>query len=516
MTRFNRFRDRLNQAVNTANTVREVVSDIRTTQTSTTSPADEVQPENPDQMDSAPGQHVQADPASGAIKEKISARCDHLLASIDALGLPGLTSETIKSHPEAYQHARFFSVELDETNPRDVKKRAKDLAYHVIVNTDFPIADGEPIDAQSVDFEGSLLEYAKGFGITKIDFDGSKDDGIVFVGTVGYDLVKFGEMPADTTMSQGEWVRHLGQALNRSLTGVEKLMPHLISPDLNAQGFTLANAQAAAQLNAIADFPEDVARVRLRNLGFDMSTFSWLKSDEGIARGYLIADQDGNVHGSFRGTDHGSLADWVANAETGLSDPSWDNDDVKLHAGFAEIADADWEDFKAAIEKATGDNPDAQFLLAGHSLGAALVQLYAMRGHREGLFPSAENLQLYTLGSPRTGNPEFAAAMNETFQHNYRIVRATGNEPDPVALLPVAEQGFKHAGQEVVLDARSIDQNRRVTFASSSEPSAASFALNFVEGLVTGDDEPRNFDLHRAHNYYRSLNHAMLDTYAKE
>ncbi len=109
----------------------------------------------------------------------------------------------------------------------------------------------------------------------------------------------------------------------------------------------------------------------------------------------------------------------------------------RVHRGFRDSLDEVWagsdglERHLSSLKKEYG--PDHRLWFAGHSLGAAIVTLAAARCEDVG--------GLYTFGSPRVGNIEFA----ETFAAPaFRIV----NSRDPVAFLPPS---FKLPGNLEVL-----------------------------------------------------------------
>lgn len=92
--------------------------------------------------------------------------------------------------------------------------------------------------------------------------------------------------------------------------------------------------------------------------------------------------------------------------------------------------------------------PNTRILFTGHSLGAALATLAAAYLMDDAL---AENLQLYTFGSPLVGDSAFVSAV-AAIDH-VRYVDCT----DLVTRVPPESLGFKHAGSQ-----RYIDRNGQV------------------------------------------------------
>ena len=100
-----------------------------------------------------------------------------------------------------------------------------------------------------------------------------------------------------------------------------------------------------------------------------------------------------------------------------------------VHRGFKDSLGQIWdevEEYLLAI--------DSPVLYTGHSLGAALATLAAARSKR---LPQA----VYTFGSPRVGNVQFAHSLS-----NIRIYRVV-NRRDVVTTVPPAWLGFRHVGE---------------------------------------------------------------------
>ncbi len=95
-----------------------------------------------------------------------------------------------------------------------------------------------------------------------------------------------------------------------------------------------------------------------------------------------------------------------------------------MHRGFASALAGVWDQVPAAVREA---GPARPLFVSGHSLGAALAQLAALRlaGH------GADVAGVYVYGSPRVGNAAFrtkydAALGARTFLHiNHEDVVAT-------------------------------------------------------------------------------------------
>lgn len=137
----------------------------------------------------------------------------------------------------------------------------------------------------------------------------------------------------------------------------------------------------------------------------------------------------------------------------------------RVHEGFAAALDQVWRRLHAALLALPGT---CRIWLTGHSLGAALASLTAVRigNHASGV---------YTYGAPRVGNAAFASRINDTFRHtSIRYV----NDHDVVTHVPPPEFGFpdrySHADH-----LRWIDPNGQI---STTQLTEAEFLLNVLGG----------------------------------
>lgn len=78
--------------------------------------------------------------------------------------------------------------------------------------------------------------------------------------------------------------------------------------------------------------------------------------------------------------------------------------------------------------------------VTGHSLGGAFTTLTAAAISMRSPSPAQQNLQVYSLASPRIGDADFANAFNAVVANNFRVY----NIRDYVPTLPPAEWGFQH------------------------------------------------------------------------
>jgi triacylglycerol lipase len=88
--------------------------------------------------------------------------------------------------------------------------------------------------------------------------------------------------------------------------------------------------------------------------------------------------------------------------------------------------------------------------VTGHSLGGALATLAALRLQKERLYPVQT---VYTYGSPRAGDSDFALAFDALL--GTRCHRVVNNE-DLVTRVPMRSMGYKHIGQIAYIDERGV------------------------------------------------------------
>ncbi|TVY04008.1 lipase family protein [Paenibacillus cremeus] len=137
--------------------------------------------------------------------------------------------------------------------------------------------------------------------------------------------------------------------------------------------------------------------------------------------GYII-ESDERIIIAFRGTS--SSADWMANAMARqvkykfVSDAGW------THKGFTQIYSSLRDDVIGALKRLPARKT---MFLTGHSLGGALATLCALDVAHNTKFNSPI---IYTFGSPRVGNPDFARALSRKISHR------VANKYDLVPHLP--------------------------------------------------------------------------------
>ncbi|KFG79668.1 lipase [Metarhizium anisopliae] len=140
---------------------------------------------------------------------------------------------------------------------------------------------------------------------------------------------------------------------------------------------------------------------------------------------------------SFRGSNN--IRNFIADLVFAWSDCNL-TQGCKLHTGFAQA----WYDISDAITKAVrsarSSNPNFRVVATGHSLGAAIATLSAAYLRRDGLA-----VDLYTYGSPRVGNKNFATWFLTQRGVQWRVT----NGDDPIPRLPPLIFGYNHISPEL-------------------------------------------------------------------
>jgi hypothetical protein len=148
----------------------------------------------------------------------------------------------------------------------------------------------------------------------------------------------------------------------------------------------------------------------------------------------IVAAGRGATIVAFAGTDPLKINDWVTDFD-GL--PSADG----IHAGFGAAVAAIWPRIAAAI--ANRPRTERALFLTGHSLGGALAIVAAAQAMSD---PQLQPTAIYTYGSPRPGDTQFADAYSPVLGDiTFRLVNGT----DLVATVPPSLTGFRHVGRAI-------------------------------------------------------------------
>jgi triacylglycerol lipase len=189
----------------------------------------------------------------------------------------------------------------------------------------------------------------------------------------------------------------------------------------------LQRALLFAKLSKIAYSTPSQAKKQALELGFGDVLFF----DRDGAQAYRFQN-DANCVIAFRGTEPKQWNDIAADAKVRavLSELAG-----KVHRGFKREADDLWPLIETSILRNS-----KQLYLCGHSLGAAMATICALRCV-ESHIPS-HPAELFTFGSPRIGNKRYIASVPI---NHFRFV----NNNDIVAQVPPIWLGYRHSGCEI-------------------------------------------------------------------
>lgn len=186
---------------------------------------------------------------------------------------------------------------------------------------------------------------------------------------------------------------------------------------------------------------------------------------------------------AFRGTEIGSPTDFITDMKLAPTKLDSASDDILVHGGFLEayrsvrkrlmeVLDILMED-RFGIGGGKESDRRWEVYVTGHSLGGALAKLMAFdlassveRGERQ------VDVAMYSFGSPRVGNANFAIEYNRLVSRSIRVVNGT----DVVVALP-ALMGYRHVRHGVRLwSSGELSGENDESHEDQFEPSQAKFA----------------------------------------
>lgn len=176
--------------------------------------------------------------------------------------------------------------------------------------------------------------------------------------------------------------------------------------------FSVKTADALAFISKLVYQDEAEVENEAHNMGFP--EFVWFEALDTQA---AIFTNDDRCILAFRGTTN--VTDWLTNLDVFKAPGPYG----QVHHGFQEALNHVWDNIEPAISQ------HKELFITGHSLGGALATL-ATAEWGEGT--------LYTFGSPRVGDPEFAKYF-DAMHPSYRFV----NNNDIVPRVPL---GYQHIG----------------------------------------------------------------------
>lgn len=184
---------------------------------------------------------------------------------------------------------------------------------------------------------------------------------------------------------------------------------------------------------------------------FDGATFHQGMSSEGFYNTATVekigveglgAWNDDTLIVCFRGTD--SMADWFADLsskQAAFADRTiMRHTNMMVHTGFMRTLSIIEREMNEIVERHLEGR---KLVVCGHSLGAAMAVLYAMRFH------ASDVSAVVTFGCPRVGNEAFANDFNK--QHAAHSLRFVHNN-DVVTRVPWKFMDYSHVWRQQYFD----------------------------------------------------------------
>ncbi|CAK9862890.1 unnamed protein product [Sphagnum jensenii] len=153
---------------------------------------------------------------------------------------------------------------------------------------------------------------------------------------------------------------------------------------------------------------------------------------------------------AFRGTQMTSMQNWAEDLYFKQLDVKYPGvTDAMVHKGFyAAYHNTSLHDYiVAAVQTVQRERNDLRILVTGHSMGGAMASFCALDLTTN---YGVRNIQVYTFGQPRIGNPAFAAYYSENVPLTIRVTHAHDVVPHlPPYYFLMGEKTYRHFSTEV-------------------------------------------------------------------
>jgi hypothetical protein len=177
----------------------------------------------------------------------------------------------------------------------------------------------------------------------------------------------------------------------------------------------------------------------------------------GNAYGFTALNNKANeVVVAIRGTVKTSFSNIVTDLKFFKVDYEYCSKTCKVHTGFNTHYMSLRDGLDSGLKEALTKKPDGRIVITGHSLGGATATLYA--NHFKNLYPK-KTVVLYTFGSPRVGNEEFAK-YTRNLLGTENIFRVTWKK-DIVPMVPPAMAGFSHVSDDIKFTDKTVFQKQQ-------------------------------------------------------
>ncbi len=227
-----------------------------------------------------------------------------------------------------------------------------------------------------------------------------------------------------------------GQELNMQRYGrADRVPTALLGFDESPGNYSRRNAAWMAEMSALAYWNRDLTKRQLDAWGYEL--VAGITDEETETRAFLARSGQRLVL-SFRGTS--TLRNFKTDAQFRKVPAGWAAGEV--HRGFSAALDSVWPQITAQL--GPPGQADQQLWLTGHSLGAALAQLAALRLEKDGYAVAA----VYTYGTPRIGDGDFVADYDSELGD---LTYAHINNTDIVTRVPPRLMGFRRTARPKTL-----------------------------------------------------------------
>lgn len=293
-------------------------------------------------------------------------------------------------------------------------KEVRSAFLHYIINTKYPILHGTE-DA------GVLKDLQRAYK-SSILIAPNWNDGGKTVASLA-DLHAFGQRANTLRYGRGDMVPIDRIPFIDSATGYTNLNAVWMA-EMSNLAYRVAERNPGAEK---AENKGDLVKRQLRAWGYSGTTL--LQAPDTDTRAFLT-EKDGCIILAFKGTS--SLRNFRTDADFVMESANWAPG--RIHRGFSESLQDAWPDLTNNL--ARRNLAQKEIWVTGHSLGAALAQLAALRLRLE---LKCNVRAVYTYGTPRVGDETFVQAYDralgeKTFPHI--------NHTDIVTRIPPSWAGF--------------------------------------------------------------------------